>query len=140
MNVEYNPAEWIRLAEMDTATAHHMFETYHPKPLEVVCFHSQQAAEKMLKCFLISKNITFPKIHDMQVLCELCVENEERFNEVYKEAVMLTRYSVIPRYPAELGITEHDAAKAIEHADTVMDFVKGILFEQKQEPDPDTTE
>jgi len=130
MSVENNPYEWIRLAEMDIITAHHMFETYIPKPLEVVCFHSQQAAEKMLKCFLISRNITFPKIHDMQVLCEMCVENEERFNEVYKEAVLLTRYSVIPRYPTELGITEHDAVKAIEYADTVMDFVKEILSDQ----------
>ena len=45
MNVDSNLSEWIRLAEMDMATARHMFETYHPKPLEVVCFHAQQAME-----------------------------------------------------------------------------------------------
>ena len=121
---------------MDIATAHHMFETYYPKPLEVVCFHSQQAAEKMLKCFLASRNIEFPKIHDMQVLCELCVENEERFNEVYEEAVMLTRYGVIPRYPAEFGITEQDAAKAIGFADVVMGFVKEILSTEPSATSP----
>jgi HEPN domain-containing protein len=127
MSTENNHEEWIRLAEMDIATAHHMFETYRPKPLEIVCFHSQQTAEKMLKCYLVSQNIEFPKIHDTQVLCEMCAESDSRFNEVYKEAVMLTRYSVIPRYPAELGITEQDALKAIAYADTVMDFVKGLL-------------
>jgi len=127
MSVEGNPAEWIRLAEMDIATSRHMFETYHPKPLEVVCFHAQQTAEKMLKCFLASRNIEIPKIHDLQVLCEMCIEIEERFNYIYVPSILLTRYGVIPRYPTEWGITEHDAAKAIEDAVAVMDFVSGLI-------------
>jgi HEPN domain-containing protein len=124
MSVEGNPAEWIRLAEMDIATSHHMFETYHPKPLEVVCFHAQQAAEKMLKCFLASKNIEIPKIHDLRVLCERCIELETSFNDIYKPSIMLTRYSVVPRYPTEWDLTAQDAAKAIEDADAVMKFIK----------------
>ena len=127
MNAENNLAEWVRLAEMDIATAHHMFDTYRPKPLEVVCFHAQQAAEKMLKCFLLSQNITIPKTHDLQILCEMCVECEDRFNEIYTEAILLTRYGVIPRYPAEIALIESDAVKAIEQADTVVAFVK-MLF------------
>jgi len=46
MNAENSCSEWVRLAEMDMATARHMFETFQPKPLEIVCFHAQQAAEK----------------------------------------------------------------------------------------------
>jgi len=49
--MENNVSEWFRLAEMDRATAHHMFYTYFPKPIEIVCFHAQQAAEKMLPKF-----------------------------------------------------------------------------------------
>jgi len=124
MNADSNYLEWIRLADMDIATAKHMFLTYHPIPLEIVCFHSQQAAEKMLKCYLVTQNILIPKIHDMQLLCESCIELENKFNEIYESSVMLTRYSVIPRYPAEWGIIEDDAKKAIEDADTVMKFVK----------------
>ena len=127
MNVESNLAEWIRLAEMDMATARHMFYTYHPKPLEIVCFHAQQAAEKMLKCFLISQGIETPKTHDMQTLCELCADIENSFEKIYEAAVLLTPYAVIPRYPAELGLIEQDAEKAIGHADEVVNFVKEFI-------------
>ena len=115
---------------MDMATARHMFETYHPKPLEIVCFHSQQAAEKMLKCYLISQEIDAPKTHDMRKLCELCIDIEKGFDEIYEPAVLLTRYSVIPRYPAELGLIDQDAAKAIEQADAVVEFVKTLFSRQ----------
>lgn len=130
MNAESNPGEWIRIAEMDLSSARHLFETHHPKPLEIVCFHSQQAAEKMLKCFLIKQSIDFPKTHDLQELCELCAKTNEHFNELRSSIIILNRYSVIPRYPNELQIEEHDAEKALEHAGAVMNFVKGLVFEQ----------
>ena len=132
MNVENSLAEWLRLAEMDLATAHHMFETYHPKPLEIVCFHAQQAAEKMLKAFLVSHSIEPPKTHDMQVLCEMCVECDARINDVYEPAVLLSRYAVMPRYPAEIEILEHDAVSAIIHTDTVVEFIKGIITRRQK--------
>ena len=124
MNINNETAEWIRLAGMDIATAHHMFETFTPKPLEIVCFHSQQAAEKMLKSFLVSQGIEPPKTHDMQVLLEMCIEIDGSFDEIYEEAIMLTNYAVRFRYPAELGITELDTKKALENADKIMLFVK----------------
>ena len=127
MSVETSEAEWIRLAEMDIATSHHMFETYHPKPLEVVCFHAQQAAEKMLKCFLVSKDSEIPKIHDLRVLCERCIEYDTNFSDIYEPSIMLTRYGVVPRYPTELRISEQNAKKAIEDAETVMSFIKELF-------------
>jgi len=77
----------------------------------------------------VSQDIDAPKTHDLQVLCEMCVECDERFNTVYKESVLLTRYAVIPRYPAEIQIIEADAEKAIECADIVVGFIKNILCE-----------
>lgn len=127
MSAGSNVSEWIRLAEMDMATSRHMFETYHPKPLEIVCFHAQQAAEKMLKCYLASREVDAPKTHDMRKLCEMCAELDIRFDEIYNPAVLLTGYGVIPRYPAELGLIEQDAVKAMGYADDVMTFVKNIL-------------
>jgi len=122
-----NMAQWIRLAEMDMATARHMYGTYYPKPLEIICFHSQQAAEKMLKCYLISQGDDAPKNHDLQLICERCVKRDKSFDAVYEAAVLLTRYAVVPRYPAELNLMEADAEKAIEYAEAVMGFVKQIL-------------
>ena len=129
MNINNNTSEWIRLAEMDLATSHHMFKTFWPKPLEIACFHSQQSAEKMLKCFLVSQDIEPPKTHDMQVLVKMCADINSEFNEIYEEATTLTNYAVRLRYPAEFGIIEHDDEKAIENADIIMMFVKNMLSE-----------
>ena len=38
--------EWLRFVEMDRSTAQHLFNTMHPQPLEIICFHCQQAVEK----------------------------------------------------------------------------------------------
>jgi len=128
MNVNSNTHEWIRLADMDMATARHMFDTYFPKPLEIICFHSQQAAEKILKCYLVSKEMETPRTHDMRILCDMCSEFDNSFNDIYEAAVLLTPYSVIPRYPAELELIEQDAEKAMEHAKILLDFVNSKLF------------
>jgi len=53
MTPESDPKEWIRIAEMDLSSSHYLFENHRPKPLEIICFHTQQAAEKMLECFLV---------------------------------------------------------------------------------------
>jgi hypothetical protein len=46
MNAENNPSEWVRIANLDLSAAHHLFNTHHPKPLEI----------KLLQC-----NPTLPK-------------------------------------------------------------------------------
>ena len=120
--------EWIRLADMDLFTATHMFETTRPIPLEVVCFHSQQAAEKMLKCFLVSKRIVPPKTHDLKDLLKMCTQHESSFTEITKESALITDYGVLPRYPAELELEEQDGKTAINCANKVRDFVNGLLF------------
>ena len=49
--------EWVRFAYMDLAQAKNSYDTMHPKPIEGICFHCQQAAEKMLKAYLVSKGL-----------------------------------------------------------------------------------
>jgi len=41
--------EWIYLAQMDYDHASKSAATFHPAPVEIICFHCQQAAEKILK-------------------------------------------------------------------------------------------
>jgi len=81
----------------------------------------------MLKYYLITKDVEAPKTHDMRKLCEMCAEFEKGFDEIYEAAVLLTHYSVIPRYPTELDLFEQDAVRAIKHAETVMDYVTLLL-------------
>jgi HEPN domain-containing protein len=138
MNISVQSKKWKRLADMDLLTATHMFETTRPVPLEVVCFHSQQAAEKMLKCFLVFKGIVPPKTHDLKDLLKMCTQHESVFTEITQESALLTDYGVLPRYPAELELEEQDGKRAIKCANRVRDFVNGIVFPDSDESEADT--
>lgn len=54
-------AEWIRKAEADFATAQREFAVEVEPNYDAVCFHSQQAVEKMLKARLQEADIQFRK-------------------------------------------------------------------------------
>lgn len=38
--------EWIHFADMDVLSANYLNKIAYPKPMEIICFHCQQAAEK----------------------------------------------------------------------------------------------
>ena len=46
---------------------------------EAVCFQAQQAAEKFLKAYLITKNVKFGKTHNLEFLIELCSKVDADF-------------------------------------------------------------
>ena len=114
MNHEY-VAEWFKHAEMDFTTAEHLL-TLHPHPLEIICFHCQQAAEKYLKGYLVFKDkVEPPKTHELVLLQIECMKSDGRFEEISRACEVLSRYSVQPRYPNEMEITEKNMQRAIEY-------------------------
>ncbi|MBR6268935.1 MAG: HEPN domain-containing protein [Selenomonadaceae bacterium] len=48
--------EWLSFATDDLGVAKHLYETYYPRPLAIICFHCQQAAEKAVKSIIFAKN------------------------------------------------------------------------------------
>ena len=59
--------EWYNMAAMDLGVASHLDATYHPKPLEIICYHCQQAAEKAIKALIVYYGAEggMPKLHDL---------------------------------------------------------------------------
>lgn len=43
------PKDWRLLAEKDLSVADHLAVNMHPIPTEIIAFHCQQTAEKLLK-------------------------------------------------------------------------------------------
>jgi len=114
--------EWFRFADMDLETAEYI-QGKRPQPLEIICFLCQQSAEKNLKGYLIYKGVAEPpKIHKLDILCEMCSEYDTRFTEIKRACGALNRYGTQPRYPNELGITENDSNKALEYARQIRNF------------------
>jgi len=101
--------------------------------LEIICFHCQQAAEKYLKGYLLYKGIFPPKIHELDILCRNCFEFDAAFRNILQECVILSDYSVQPRYPNEMRIEERHMRKALEYANKIKDFEPLQAVRQKLE-------
>ena len=89
---------------------------------EAVCFHSQQAVEKLLKAYLVTRNIEFGKTHNLEFLLELCIKQDSRFKDI--NVGNLSFYAVELRYPDEFYTpTAEEARQCIEIARKVNEFV-----------------
>ena len=114
--------EWLKFASNDINCAKHSL-SMKPVPLEIVCYHCEQAAEKALKGYLIYQDIEPPRTHILKLLCKMCTDIDETFEEITEICGDLTLYGVQPRYPFEIDITKNDMKKAILNTDCVMEFV-----------------
>jgi HEPN domain-containing protein len=63
--------KWRRFAAMDLNVAIHD-TSFSPLPIEIVCYHCQQSAEKALKAILAYHEETILKTHDLKRLLDLC--------------------------------------------------------------------
>lgn len=122
---------WIEYANTDIGIAKHLLKTYHPKPLEIVCYHSQQAAEKAIKALIISRGAQggMPKKHNLSFLLEQIKNLIDIPEEYYDFADTLTPYGVSARYPNELFLEEKDAEEAIMCAEKILAWVTRLLAE-----------
>jgi len=119
--------EWIRKAESDFKTAAHLLKS-SPDLAEGVAFHSQQAAEKYLKAFLVWHQIEFPKTHDIEALLKLAGKVDDKIPEILGDTVILTSYGVDYRYPGEYPeVSRSDAERALRLADHVRAEVRSRL-------------
>lgn len=97
----------------------------------VVCFHCQQAVEKMLKGIIAKKaNETPPRIHNlMQLASRAGIEiNEERAG-LFRE---LSQYYIQSRYPEEIsaiadGITSQMAGSTIVRTEAAAQWLSSIM-------------
>ena len=102
MDKEYI-SEWLQFADIDLATAEHLSSNMRPQPLEIICYHCQQAAEKYLKGFLFYHGVIEPpKTHNLNLLMDMCLDYGKRFVEIEQACSVLSRYGVQPRYPREI--------------------------------------
>lgn len=123
--------EWLSFAEADLGVAEHLNKTYHPKPLEIICFHCQQAAEKAVKSIIVLNGSQggIPKKHDLFLLLNQ-IKNMVSIDEKYYDyADILAPYGVAMRCPNELFLEERHAEKAIQMANEFVKWAKLNLDE-----------
>jgi HEPN domain-containing protein len=118
---------WIEKAEADLRTAEYLLTMKERCPFDVVCFHSQQCAEKYLKALLVQLDSEFPKTHDLVVLFNLARDKAGLILRV-EDVQPLNRYSIEARYPGEWEpIDGIEAGSAVTMAGKVRAAVRPLL-------------
>lgn len=114
--------EWFKIAKEDYESA--IFLTnMNKKPLEVICFHCQQSAEKDLKGFLVKKDIKIKRTHNLEMILKSCIEIDPKFKKLIKNCIRLRDYAVELRYPYRLEINEKIMEIALKDAELIKEFV-----------------
>ena len=120
--------EWLTFAETDLGVAQHLYNSYHPKPLEIICYHCQQSAEKAIKAVIIVKGSQggMPKLHDLSFLLDQ-IKNMVKIDERYYDyADTLTPYGIAVRYPSELTLEDRHAQTAMEYASEILTWAQAV--------------
>ena len=127
MRDQMQVSQWLSFARDDLLIARHAFEDIHPKQIFIACYHCQQAAEKALKAYLISKNTTFERTHDLVVLQGQCLDFEEGFDDLLADCSILTPYVTQARYPNTEEITEPETASALHRAERIVNYCASLI-------------
>lgn len=116
---------WIAHAEDDYGAATILIRARKPL-LYSACFHAQQSAEKYLKALLIYKDRDFPKVHDLNILNDLC-SKAGIFVGISEDMLeFLSAYAVGTRYPGDEPTLE-ETKEAIEITKSIRQFARTFL-------------
>lgn len=55
--MEHEDIMWIEFAKTDLGVAEHLDKQYYLKPLEIICYHCQQAVEKAIKAIILYRMV-----------------------------------------------------------------------------------
>lgn len=125
MNNKEVANEWFEFAKRDLESARFLMNM-HPMPIEIICYHCQQSAEKYLKGYAALNGSSIAKTHDLVILNKICKNYNKDFITIDDECVELVVYGVQVRYPYELEVNEQDMKFAIECADKIEKFLNLI--------------
>ena len=120
---------WLTKADHDLQNAR-IVGAAADGPLDTAIYHCQQTAEKAVKAFLMHCGITREKTHDVRKLTLQAAVHQPRFNDLLDKAATLTPYAWQTRYPddlAETYPTREEFNEALQHAQTIYDFVLNLL-------------
>lgn len=122
--------EWFRFANMDLDLAKHTLETMRPAPLEIICFHCQQAAEKFLKGVTVSFGNEPEKVHDLPKLLNTLRNFVSVPDELRRSALQLTQFGAKARYPNDMTVDEAQTKNAVAQAERIKGWAEALTAEQ----------
>ncbi len=96
------PREWFRIAEKDFKRAEQLLKL---DDAEGAGYNLQQAVEKYLKGFLLSKGWKLKRVHDLEFLLNDALRYEPTLEEFRGLCQRITDYFLLDRCPLPTSIT-----------------------------------
>lgn len=127
---------WLAFAQIDFKSAKYLNGApFHPKPLNVICYHCQQATEKAIKALIVyfGNQGGMPKSHDISFLLNQIrnIAREQKGIEIDKKLFMmadsLSKYGTASRYPNEIDIEEYHVKKALADSEVFLQWVNNVI-------------
>lgn len=117
------PGDWLRIAEKDLGRVKYLLNIPDP---EAAGFYLQQAVEKFLKAFLLSKGWALERIHDLEVLLNEALIYDPSLEQFRPACQKITGFYFIERYPfiAESGLTEEDVRESQERVEELIEILR----------------
>jgi HEPN domain-containing protein len=117
------PDDWFKIADKDLKRAKYLLDG---EDLEGAGFNIQQAVEKYLKGYLVSKGWELRRIHNLEVLLNEVIRYEPSFEEFDYDCRKITQYYVEERYPFMIfsELTEDEIRYSLTIAEKLIERIK----------------
>ncbi len=116
------PGDWIRVAEKDLHRVQLLLSVNDP---ELAGFCLQQAVEKFLKGFLLSRGWRLRRIHNLDALLDDAILYDPSFAEYRMISIRITPFYFLERYPSlELKISEKEVRDALEQVMMLIEKIR----------------
>jgi len=123
-------APWIEKMNEDLE-AIEALQAKAPHLHAVICFHTQQAAEKALKAALVASGKRALPTHNLlEILDRLIAQGGPDLEMVAGDCALLFRYAVLTRYPLRRGPNAEDETAAIAACRRIVAAVDGLLADR----------
>lgn len=123
---------WLQKADSDLLSAKKLLK-FGNSTLDTAVYHTQQAAEKALKAYLVRAKKDNSRSHDLVEILNANIKINPTFVRFRQYAYDLTPYATCHRYPGyacyyandtQCSLTRAEAIRSIKKAEAIVKFVK----------------
>jgi HEPN domain-containing protein len=120
--------EWLQKADEDLHFAESSLQDGSEFYAQI-CFHFQQAAEKYLKTFIISRELPFSKVHDLVHLLRVCTAVDPTLASLKEACIILNSAYIETRYPVHwpTDYSQETAGQALSSAQSIAFAIRDRL-------------
>ena len=94
--------EWLNFSKIDLLSAKKLLED--EDLTQSAAFHVQQSIEKSLKAIIENLDLRVPRIHDLEKLLGIIIENNINFKSNVEMISLINDIYIETRYPGDQGL------------------------------------